>query len=595
MGAALIFGLSACTDDHFDIQSGSTPTASNTLWQNIKAMPQLSDAAEVLERSKVMSSNTDRKGSQPYSDLLNGTQEFTVWLPVNGTFDKQALLDSLDRAEELRATGVTADLNRALILDYNVSQQFARNHMARFNYESNRGSQSVRLLNGKLATYNATDSTFNSIPLYTGASSVVSSNGMLHVLTDASDFSYNVYEYFGQNPELSSLYSLISAYDQTEFSASSSTEGSMNSSGKMEYVDSVFVTRNEILSKGRLSDTSNEDSTYIAILPTNKCFDAAMDQLKKYYVYQNNYYTAYDSEKGDFTNNTASKAFAMSASERDSLQQLNASIALLRASVISTSNLPQSMRSLPAEQMLDGAMRRDSLTTIGGTLLYNKNAPDGINPMFGGNTASDYVKASNGYIFNVDEYNYDPAYSFVERQELKGSSVCYVTGCSEESYTTWLTEDNLNPAYSLDSLSAFMDDDTYYYFPVDGNNTLRIFFRLNNILSGVKYKISLCMLPNRINTANIGDAAENPKFDVAIINDKKNTINKEVKGVTFDQEHGEKVTIWDAFEFPYCFTGLPDNNESFPQLRIQMTSRYQTQGKCKALSIGKLVIEPVRE
>ena len=45
-------------------------------------------------------------------------------------------------------------IEEANLAEYNLGVQFAQNHIARFNYEGATGEQQVRLLNGKLCTYN---------------------------------------------------------------------------------------------------------------------------------------------------------------------------------------------------------------------------------------------------------------------------------------------------------------------------------------------------------------------------------------------------------------------------------------------------------
>lgn len=58
LGATALFGLSACSDDHFDIKPGN-PSAANTLWQNIEANPQLDSLAMILKRVKVYTKEYD--------------------------------------------------------------------------------------------------------------------------------------------------------------------------------------------------------------------------------------------------------------------------------------------------------------------------------------------------------------------------------------------------------------------------------------------------------------------------------------------------------------------------------------------------------
>ena len=128
---------------------------------------------------------------------------------------------------------------------------------------------------------------------------------------------------------------------------------------------------------------------------------------------------------------------------------------------------------------------------------------------------------------------------------------------------------------------------------------MNIDFKLNRVLS-TKYKISIVLLPNRVNINNIRTEddgtviEEKPVFDVQIRDDKGSMIGKAVKNVSVDQDKVEKKVLWEAFEFPYAYFGLPSGYESFPVLRISMSYAQQRKGKCKALSIAKVILEPVR-
>lgn len=134
LGATLLLGVGACTDDHFDIQPG-TITGSKTLWQNIAETPELDSLAMILQRAKVLKDEDDKGQKQTYAELLSSPQELTVWAPKNGTYNARHYLDILDQADEVRLTDTVA----ARELDYVVSNQFVGNHLARFNYESTAG------------------------------------------------------------------------------------------------------------------------------------------------------------------------------------------------------------------------------------------------------------------------------------------------------------------------------------------------------------------------------------------------------------------------------------------------------------------------
>lgn len=588
LGAAVLLGFTACTDDHFDIQP-STVSGSNTIWQNVEANADLDSVAMILRRCKVMKSQTDKSAKQTYAELLATSQQLTAWLPKNGTFNAKQYLDELDSAAVLRAKDEMAG-TRA---EYDVANRFARNHIARFNYESNMGEQRIALMNSKIVNYNAGEGTFNGVKLDAANANILSSNGMLHVLDGESQFAYNIFERLQVNSRFAKIYGDIDKYNVYTFSASSSTQGSMNHNGSMEYVDSVWSRTNSLISDARLNDLTDEDSLFVSVIPTDAAYEAARQKLQGLFKYAKSYNYAWDESKRDWTN----KGTNALKFNTDSLTTYNVTDRILSASSFSVGyNSEGPVTTSNPQAFLNHVLTADSLNTNVGLVIYNKDKGN-VNPIFDGQTADDAIKASNGYIFAVDNYNYDPSYSFIQKININGRNTAQVTGStSEQAQYVTLDNENQNAEVNVDALGV---DNFYYYFPVSGNSQLNIDFKLNRVIS-TKYKISIVLLPNRVNINNIRAEEdgtiieEKPVFDVQIRDDKGSVIGKAVKNVSVDQNKVEKKVLWEAFEFPYAYYGLPSGYESFPVLRISMSYAQQRKGKCKALSIAKVILEPVR-
>lgn len=587
LGAAVLLGFTACTDDHFDIQP-STVSGSNTIWQNIEANADLDSVAMILRRCKVMKSQTDKSAKQTYAELLATSQQLTAWLPKNGTFNAKQYLDELDSAAVLRAKDEMAG-TRA---EYDVANRFARNHIARFNYESNMGEQRIALMNSKIVNYNAGEGTFNGVKLDAANANILSSNGMLHVLDGESQFAYNIFERLQVDSRFAKIYGDIDEYNVYTFSASSSTQGSMNHNGSMEYVDSVWSRTNSLISDARLNDLTDEDSLFVSVIPTDAAYEAARQKLQGLFKYAKSYNYAWDESKRDWTN----KGTNALKFNTDSLTNYNVTDRILSASSFSVGyNSEGPVTTSNPQAFLNHVLTADSLNTNVGLVIYNKDKGN-VNPIFDGQTADDAIKASNGYIFAVDNYNYDPSYSFIQKININGRNTAQVTGStSEQAQYVTLDNENQNAEVNVDALGV---DNFYYYFPVSGNSQLNIDFKLNRVIS-TKYKISIVLLPNRVNINNIRTEddgtiiEEKPVFDVQIRDDKGSVIGKPVKNVSVDQDKVEKKVLWEAFEFPYAYYGLPSGYESFPVLRISMSYAQQRKGKCKALSIAKVILEPV--
>lgn len=588
LGAAVLLGFTACTDDHFDIQP-STVSGSNTIWQNVEANADLDSVAMILRRCKVMKSQTDKSAKQTYAELLATSQQLTAWLPKNGTFNAKQYLDELDSAAVLRAKDEMAG-TRA---EYDVANRFARNHIARFNYESNMGEQRIALMNSKIVNYNAGEGTFNGVKLDAANANILSSNGMLHVLDGESQFAYNIFERLQVDSRFAKIYGDIDKYNVYTFSASSSTQGSMNHNGSMEYVDSVWSRTNSLISDARLNDLTDEDSLFVSVIPTDAAYEAARQKLQGLFKYAKSYNYAWDESKRDWTN----KGTNALKFNTDSLTTYNVTSRILSASSFSVGyNSEGPVTTSNPQAFLNHVLTADSLNSNARLVIYNKDKGN-VNPIFDGQTADDAIKASNGYIFAVDNYNYDPSYSFIQKMNINGHNTSQVTGStSEQAQYVTLNNENQNAEVNVDALGV---DNFYYYFPVSGNSQLNIDFKLNNVLS-TKYKISIVLLPNRVNINNIRAEEdgtiieEKPVFDVQIRDDKGSVIGKAVKNVSVDQDKVEKKVLWEAFEFPYAYFGLPSGYESFPVLRVSMSYAQQRKGKCKALSIAKVILEPVR-
>lgn len=588
LGAAVLLGFTACTDDHFDIQP-STVSGSNTIWQNVEANADLDSVAMILRRCKVMKSQTDKSAKQTYAELLATSQQLTAWLPKNGTFNAKQYLDELDSAAVLRAKDEMAG-TRA---EYDVANRFARNHIARFNYESNMGEQRIALMNSKIVNYNAGEGTFNGVKLDAANANILSSNGMLHVLDGESQFAYNIFERLQVDSRFAKIYGDIDKYNVYTFSSSSSTQGSMNHNGSMEYVDSVWTRTNSLMTGAWLDKLTDEDSLYVSVIPTDAAYEAARQKIHGLFKYAKNYNYAWDASKRDWTN----KGTNALKFNTDSLTTYNVTSRILSASSFSVGyNSEGPVTTSNPQAFLNHVLTADSLNSNAHLVIYNKDKGN-VNPIFDGQTADDAIKASNGYIFAVDNYNYDPSYSFIQKMNINGRNTAQITGStSEQAQYVSLDNENQNAEVNVDALGV---DNFYYYFPVSGNSQLNIDFRLNNVLS-TKYKISIVLLPNRVNINNIRTEddgtiiEENPVFDVQIRDDKGTVIGQAVKNISVDQDKVEKKVLWEEFEFPYAYFGLPSGYESFPVLRVSMSYAQQRKGKCKALSIAKVILEPVR-
>ncbi|RRD80569.1 hypothetical protein EII14_01915 [Alloprevotella sp. OH1205_COT-284] len=620
LGVFALMAFAACSEDHFEIKD--TGLGEQTLWESIKSNPELTDFADILQRTRVMKSENDNSSQLKAGELLTQMQSFTLWAPLNNTYNAKAWKDTLDAADRLRAEGTAAGKSAAQQIDYLVWQQFVGNHIARFNYEGLGREKRVRMFNAKKVLLSG--STFNGLP-QSGAS-VSASNGTLHLLKGASPFAYNIYDYLSANPALHKISSDIKKpeYEKVDTLWERSPKGALNEYGQMVYIDTL-INRYNLLLRASGADIRNEDSTYVALLPTNAAWQQAVEKVGKVYTYGSRY--SYDWNGQGFQRNreqgTQYKLDGKMHSDptrtlADSLREYAVQSNIIR-------NLFLAPYRIKGGEVMDSAAlmhhvtHADSLIATGGLVFYNpaakKEAPDAnFNPTFAGLKP---YRASNGYVFNMEEYRFDPAYTFVREISflLSSNSNYYVAKSDNAVFKTGttlrLTTNNHNKYRKVESeeegaepvyvgVEGDVEGDSYQRFEMQSERSdLTIDFRLPYVLSAA-YRIKLIMVPSKINLDIVPDPetdTEVVKFDAEIIDDENRSSGKvtidQTKG-QFDQNKVNEIVLWNKYEFPKCYAGLPSNYVSFPRLRLTLPRKGRGPLLCKALNIVKVVVEPYR-
>lgn len=244
--------LSSCSDwdDHYQADSQLNATQQSTLWQNINSQGNLSDFASLLQRTG-------------YDEVLSQSQTYTVWAPLNGTFDADAL-SSQSGTKLLR--------------------EFVQNHIARNNYPvSGSVGENVYMLNEKLLRFAGAGSyTMGGVTLETA--NISSSNGTLHTLNQHIPFLANIYESLNSDQfALDSVSTFFHAYDVKELDEQRSVQGpTLN--GEITYLDSIFIETNTLFTSFR-AFIQREDSNYTMVLPTNEAWHRARTTARQFYRY----------------------------------------------------------------------------------------------------------------------------------------------------------------------------------------------------------------------------------------------------------------------------------------------------------------------
>ncbi len=618
LGALALASLSSCSDDHFDIREGSA-SAGNTIWKNIESTPQLSSLTKILPRLRVYSDEYDHKRTMSYKDLLNSNQSFTFWAPVDGSYDSQSILSQLDQIDSYRNAG---DSVSAAKLEYSVGQQFVQNHMARFNYESVSDKSDIRLFNGKITTIDPANNTFNGVELSADTPDLPSSNGMLHLLQGKSPFSYNVYDFMESHPSLfSSVYGILSdpSIDKRVFSESASTPGAMNSQGQMVYVDSVFTEQNELLDQSAAT-IRNEDSMFVALIPTDAAWNEAYAKVKKLFNYAPTYKYGYNGNAMTFPSTYRMDDLTGSGvTLADSLADYNAKKTLLTSMYFSTSIFRERFTRDQTEEIVNYVRTADSLITTNGVVYYNpsflEGKSGGENPSFAG----EYQKASNGIIFPLSSYTVSPEQSLMSNTRgsinlTYTSNIGDVTGSQDDANNGAITDleegTNLNDTIDV----SMLESKSFRYF--EANGAMNIYIPLRGLYSG-NYRIKLQILPTIVDIDNRWTDRDGNTLQPLVsfharlllpdgtqlgTTDENGKITAQTSPRTYvDQKEVKYYTLWDRINVPYSFASLPSGvTDSYPMLQIQIPTNYQREynslrGKTVhyGLCLTKVWIEPV--
>jgi len=256
----VLLGLNSCSDawvNHYE--TNLSIHSDTTLWMMMQRQENLSDFREILDSTHVSSYNNSSTVS--YAELLNSEQTFTIWAPINGSFDKNMLLNLCQTDSGQRV----------------VERTFVRNHIARFLFSiTSETDKNVIMLNGKEKILKGF--VFGDVNITTP--NIVTSNGILHILNGKIGFLDNLYEGLFNNGDFSRMASFFKAYQKDSLDEFASVSSGIVD-GKTVYVDSVLIVKNALLDE--LGYLNEEDSSYMVIAPSNTAWDAAYAKIAPYF------------------------------------------------------------------------------------------------------------------------------------------------------------------------------------------------------------------------------------------------------------------------------------------------------------------------
>ena len=251
-GAAAALALVSCADwdDHYDADTALLDTQNATIWQNIEKTGNLSQFASLLKKAG-------------YDAILDASQTYTVWAPVDGSFDFETV---------------------SALSNDRLKKEFIENHIARNNYPaSGTVNQRIYTLNEKMMRFGGSGG-YSIQGVGVDRANLAAGNGTIHTLNGKIPFMQNIYESLNnyQFP-LDSISTYFHSYDVNKLNEQKSVQGpTLN--GEITYLDSIFDEHNDLFIRYQAL-INREDSNYSMLVPTNEAWIKAKAQVQKYFHY----------------------------------------------------------------------------------------------------------------------------------------------------------------------------------------------------------------------------------------------------------------------------------------------------------------------
>lgn len=594
--ASGILAATSCTDfsDYNTAPESADLSADKTLWENISANPNLSQFASVLKRVG-------------YDKVLSESHTYTVWAPVNGSFN----VDSL-----------------ANISDAKVIGQFVKNHIADFSHlENDVKDTTIYMLNEKLLPFRnklTSNLTFDGQALAKNGSvyNYPSVNGTLYVMNRPATFRYNGYEFIAEQEKLAdSLMNYVAKYESSYLDESKSVKGEIRD-GVQHYDDSVMVVVNS-LTLGRLNaQIDNEDSLYTVLIPNNGAWNSSYDRIKEYYnyitpiAYQDLSDPAVGQTKGGTCPTTSTgRATIMSAATGSKTTTLAAApvdavIADTKAywsDSIAKTWMVKNITFSETNKKYNSKLTTDDLFVDNDT-LYSTTRNRLTNLPYLDQVTERVVPLSNGHARIITGY---PFYSWETYAPVlrtrQVSRIVTATG------STW---NNVNISGLPSSIVQFEDDvkDGVLRYvkatlPSTANAAPEMDFYINNVLS-TTYDVYLVVVPAWLDNLDNPEFVRKPytlRVDINYTNEKNQQVTGRFDGETIQTEIAQ-ISKVKAFEvgkekidtvklgritFPICYA----NTEARPNIKVMSTlSTFNATNKRKyesELRIANIILKPM--
>ena len=522
--SVLAVGLVACSDEwdnHYEVKEQNN----GTLWDNIAAQTDLTHFSKLLDATGFRTS-------------LSGSQVFTVFAPTDDVFSATECDSLIELYNEELAKGLKNEYNAVL-------KEFVMNHVALYNYSvSSYTNDSIVMMNGKYKVLSK--DMLSNANIKSG--NQLCSNGVLFKIGKQSSYAPNIYEYIKRDPDLDSLASFYRTYEQYVFDPEQSVPGGIEN-GKTVYLDSVKVLSNSLLAVA--SSISREDSSFLAIYPTNALWKELVEKYERCFIYD---------KKVEI---------------RDSLSYFLPRLQILESAVFSHSINPankinEEMKSMNAEMLF---LSRHY--TYYGTLYrygyytWVSAISNMLNYFIGG---AEKVECSNGTVYKHSDKESWPFDNETFNMLLHNATLTIEaesTYAKDSVYSKFTKP--LSYIYVLDNnpLKSEVSGDGYVEISPRASQLPKALFNIYNVLSNVNYDLYVVTAP-----PIAGDTLAQPlnsNFRVVLMWNDINGDQKQqkfpAKSTAYFEAEGNSVTrhYLGNISFPTSSFGLDK-----PQVKIQI-------------------------
>ena len=586
-----MLAATSCTDyiDYNTVPEAIDPAADKTLWENISANDNLSDFASVLQRVG-------------YDKVLNTPGAYTVWAPINGSFD----MDSLNQ-----------------VSDTKVEKEFLRNVIASYTHRENDLNDTiVYMLNGKLLKF----SNKNTPALSFDGQSILpnsinpavfnypSVNGLLYNVAVPAAFRYNGYEYISEAADIAnSMATYVKKYETIILDEASSIKGDIID-GVQHYDDSVVIVTNTLIEDNLRSQINNEDSTYTVLIPTDEAWEKAYKRISSYYkyipkiAYQDLQSPAVGTNKG--TTGTIMKADL--GKVETTLSSAPAGSEFSTAESYWTDSITK--RWITNNLIFSETNRKYNSKLITGMsfaendTLYSTTRNYLTNPTLLDEATIERIKLSNGHARIINRLPFTPEDTYAP--VIRTSNVGRIVTATGSGYTyERIHKVNLDPKVCV--LEEGYPYLTYVKadIPSASNFAAELDFYLNDVLS-TTYDIYAVIVPARVEDPTTPDSVCKPYtlyFDINYTDASNTQITGRFDGDTI-QVGTAKVKKVDPFlvgdlkvdtvklgriTFPICYAGT----EAKPNIKVMHSvnsflSSYKKKYE-QVLRVANIILEPV--